>query len=136
MSEIKVVRRHAAEREERAVTTGTKAWELFADQPDVTAARVGEVLKDLSYELADGDEVELHHLPESVRGAIPHAPPGSYRAACERASDAAGRDYLLQLLRRTSGNVTHAAAEAGVERESMHRLLKRHGIDPSRFRTA
>jgi threonyl-tRNA synthetase len=42
----------------RAVTTGTKAWELFADEPSVVAARVDGELKDLSYELADGDRVE------------------------------------------------------------------------------
>ncbi|WP_341926468.1 threonine--tRNA ligase [Nocardioides psychrotolerans] len=61
---------HAGEREERTTTTGTKAWELFAEDAAVIAARVstsstnegvgstneGE-LKDLSYELADGDEV-------------------------------------------------------------------------------
>nr|WP_245916628.1 threonine--tRNA ligase [Nocardioides gansuensis] len=49
---------HAGERQERTATTGTKAWELFADDPDVIAARVGGQLKDLSYELVDGDEVE------------------------------------------------------------------------------
>jgi threonyl-tRNA synthetase len=43
---------------ERAVATGTKAWELFADDPAVIAARVGGVLKDLAYELCDGDVVE------------------------------------------------------------------------------
>lgn len=58
MSEIKVVRHHAGQREERTVTTGTKAWELFADDTAVIAARVGGALKDLAYELVDGDEVE------------------------------------------------------------------------------
>ncbi len=58
MSEIKIVRLHADAREERTVTTGTKAWELFADEPDVIAARVSGELKDLSYVLSDGDEVE------------------------------------------------------------------------------
>jgi threonyl-tRNA synthetase len=43
---------------ERAVATGTKTWELFADDPAVIAARVGGVLKDLAYELCDGDVVE------------------------------------------------------------------------------
>jgi threonyl-tRNA synthetase len=43
---------------ERAVTTGTKAWELFADDPSVIAARVGGDLKDLAHELCDGDVVE------------------------------------------------------------------------------
>lgn len=57
MSEIKVVRIHAGEREERTTTTGTKAWELFASEPEIIAARIGDQLSDLSYELADGDEV-------------------------------------------------------------------------------
>jgi threonyl-tRNA synthetase len=44
--------------EERSVPAGTRAWELFADEPAVIAARVRGDLKDLSYELADGDAVE------------------------------------------------------------------------------
>jgi threonyl-tRNA synthetase len=56
--EIKVVRVHADVRQDQTVTTGTKAWELFAEDTDVIAARVGEDLKDLSYELVDGDEIE------------------------------------------------------------------------------
>ncbi|MCD4525142.1 threonine--tRNA ligase [Nocardioides sp. cx-173] len=48
---------HAGEREERTTTTGTKAWELFAEDTEVIAARVGADLKDLSYELQDGDQV-------------------------------------------------------------------------------
>ncbi len=58
MSDLKIVKHHAAEREERTVATGTKAWELFADDPEVIAARVDGELRDLSHELADGDEVE------------------------------------------------------------------------------
>jgi threonyl-tRNA synthetase len=58
VSEIKVTVVHADERAERSVATGTKAWELFADDAAVIAARVGGDLKDLAHELADGDEVE------------------------------------------------------------------------------
>lgn len=58
MSDIKVVLAHADAREDRTVTTGTKAWELFADDPSIIAARVGGELRDLAHELADGDEVE------------------------------------------------------------------------------
>ena len=58
MSDIKIALVTAGAREEKAVTTGTKAWELFAEEPDVVAARVGGQLRDLAYELADGDEVE------------------------------------------------------------------------------
>jgi threonyl-tRNA synthetase len=43
---------------EREVTTGTRAWELFTDEPDVIVARVNGELRDLAHELAPGDEVE------------------------------------------------------------------------------
>ncbi len=58
MSDLKIVLAHADEREDRTVTTGTKAWELFRDDDTVIAARVNGELKDLSYVLADGDVVE------------------------------------------------------------------------------
>ena len=58
MSELSIVRVHAEERQDRTVTTGTKAWELFKDETEVVAARVAGELKDLSYVLADGDVVE------------------------------------------------------------------------------
>jgi threonyl-tRNA synthetase len=54
VSEIQIV----LNAEARAVETGTKAWQLFADEPGIIAARVGGALKDLAYELADGDVVE------------------------------------------------------------------------------
>ncbi|NYG57369.1 threonyl-tRNA synthetase [Nocardioides daedukensis] len=63
MSDIHVVLIHANAREEQTTTAGTKAWELFKETPDVIAARVGSgngeaVLKDLAYELLDGDVIE------------------------------------------------------------------------------
>jgi threonyl-tRNA synthetase len=56
--EIKVTVVHAGQSAERTVTTGTRAWELFAETPEVIAARVGGELRDLAHELGDGDEVE------------------------------------------------------------------------------
>ena len=35
---------------------------------------------------------------------------------------------------RVGGNVTHAAERAGMERESLHRLLKRYGIRSDDFK--
>ncbi len=58
MSDISVTVLDAGEQAERAVTTGTKVWELFADLPQVVAARVGGTLVDLAHELAAGDVVE------------------------------------------------------------------------------
>ena len=64
MSEIKVTVVDAGAEDARDVSTGTKAWELFAETPEVIAARVGERLVDLAHELADGDRVEGVRIDE------------------------------------------------------------------------
>ncbi|MFJ4871766.1 threonine--tRNA ligase [Streptomyces sp. NPDC088757] len=58
MSDVRVTVQSASEAEERAVSAGTTAGALFADDRTIVAARVGGELKDLSYELVDGDVVE------------------------------------------------------------------------------
>ncbi|KAF0647156.1 threonyl-tRNA synthetase [Streptomyces fradiae ATCC 10745 = DSM 40063] len=47
-----------SEREERVVTTGTTAADLFAGERAIVAARVDGELRDLAYELRDGEAVE------------------------------------------------------------------------------
>ncbi|MDN0196167.1 threonine--tRNA ligase [Streptomyces sp. S.PNR 29] len=58
MSDVRVIIQRDSEREERVVTTGTTAAELFAGERSIIAARVGGELKDLSHELKDGETVE------------------------------------------------------------------------------
>lgn len=58
----------------------------------------------------------------------------SYREALAGARDRGSRDYLAALLKVCAGNVSRAAERAGLERESLHRLLRRHGIDADAFR--
>ena len=59
MSDIKIVLVTAGAREDQAVTTGTKAWELFAEEPEVDRCPGRRArCSDLAHELADGDEVE------------------------------------------------------------------------------
>ncbi|MFD7666307.1 threonine--tRNA ligase [Streptomyces sp. NPDC059788] len=58
MSDVRVTIQRDSEREERVVTTGTTAADLFQGERSVVAARVAGQLRDLAYELAEGDEVE------------------------------------------------------------------------------
>ncbi|MZE77913.1 threonine--tRNA ligase [Streptomyces xinghaiensis] len=58
MSDVRVIIHRDSEREERVVTTGTTAADLFGGDRSIVAARVAGELKDLAYELAEGDEVE------------------------------------------------------------------------------
>ena len=58
----------------------------------------------------------------------------SYRQARDQALASFERDYLRQLMRRTGGNVTHAARLAGKERRALGKLLKKHGVARDAFR--
>lgn len=58
MSDLTVKIRLDGDEESRKVEPATKAWQLFADDPAVIAAKINEELRDLAYELADGDLVE------------------------------------------------------------------------------
>jgi two-component system response regulator AtoC len=91
--------------------------------------------------VAPGPEVRAADLPaELAAGPAAGAPPGSalaampYREAVEQAQDRVSREYLVALLTEFRGNVTRAAARAGMERESLHRLLKRHGLRSEDFK--
>jgi two-component system response regulator GlrR len=52
----------------------------------------------------------------------------------ERARARFDRDYLVSLLKATSGNVTHAARLAGRNRTEFYKLLNRHELDPTTFK--
>jgi DNA-binding NtrC family response regulator len=58
-----------------------------------------------------------------------------YRDAVDLARDRVSREYLTALLAEFKGNVTRAAERAGIERESLHRLLKRYGVHSDEFKT-
>ncbi|MFJ3163851.1 threonine--tRNA ligase [Streptomyces kanasensis] len=58
MSDVRVIIQRDSEREERVVTTGTTAADLFAGERTVIAARVDGELKDLAYAPRDGETIE------------------------------------------------------------------------------
>ena len=77
----------------------------------------------------------------AARSAMASAPDASkslgelsYREFLATAREGATRAYLEAVLAKHHGNVTAAAAHAGVERDSFHRLLRRHAIRADLFR--
>ncbi len=58
----------------------------------------------------------------------------SYREVLDLARDRTTRDYLVELLHAARGNVTRAAQRAAVERESLHRLMRRYHLRAEDFR--
>jgi DNA-binding NtrC family response regulator len=59
-----------------------------------------------------------------------------YREAVGAARDRASREYLAALMREFQGCVTWAAERAGMDRVSLHRLLRRYGIHSEEFKNA
>jgi DNA-binding NtrC family response regulator len=92
--------------------------------------------------VAQGPRIRLEDLPPELgQGTAGPLPPESlakmpYREAVDSARDAVSREYLVALMQEFGGNVTHAAERAGMERESLHRLLKRYGVRSDDFKRA
>ena len=90
--------------------------------------------------LAGGPSVTARDLPAEVTGGPGGALPPEllakmqYRDAVDQARDRVSREYLSALLQEFEGNVTRAAERAGMERESLHRLLKRYGVRSDDFK--
>lgn len=89
--------------------------------------------------LASGGTIGREHLPALVLAGARPALAGDlatlqYREVLAHARDLLSRDYLVAILRAERGNVKNAASRAGIERESLHRLLKRYGVRADVFR--
>jgi len=101
--------------------------------------------------VAEGELVELGDLPSGLAGEADAAARTAvgldalwgdevaagtlgYREALERSQGHASALYLTALIAHHRGNVSRAAEQAGLARESLHRLLRRHGIEPGRYR--
>jgi DNA-binding NtrC family response regulator len=58
----------------------------------------------------------------------------SFQSAKDRVVEQFERNYIEQLLVTFEGNVTHAAQEAKKNRRAFFELIRKHGIEPERFR--
>jgi DNA-binding NtrC family response regulator len=86
------------------------------------------------------DEIILpSDLPPAVRqgstpadgsGAAEKSPAGTLAETLGEAE----RSYLITLLRENAGNVASSARQAGMSRQGMHKLLKRHNVDAADYR--
>lgn len=100
--------------------------------------------------MSDGGPITIDALPAAVssslrrlaQGSSPIAPipvapspDETLTEAKRRAAAQFERSYLLRVLEQAKGSISTAARMAGVDRTNFRRLLQRHGIDVSRFRS-
>jgi len=90
--------------------------------------------------VSDGSKIAVTALTDELTSLPRRTSTGmklealSYRDMLDTARDRATREYLAALMKDVGGNVTQAADRAGIERESMHRLLKKHGVRSEDFK--
>ncbi|MEJ7733900.1 MAG: sigma 54-interacting transcriptional regulator [Polyangiaceae bacterium] len=84
--------------------------------------------------LATGEELDVDLLPSDIVGARKSAPPAptslpegttstDLEALREQAVLGAERSFLVRLLERSAGNISHAARESGIHRSYLQRLM-------------
>lgn len=91
--------------------------------------------------LAQGEEIEVLDLPPQLR--VPEAslidpanidPANLTEISRDEALDNADHAYLTTVLKKHNGVIASAARQAGLSRQGLNKLLKRHGILADDFR--
>ena len=86
----------------------------------------------------DGPIVTLEALPDAFRSGHPRSPGAQavqatadmpFKDAKEKLIEAFERQYLIDLIERHGGNVSKAARAADMDRKSIARLMRKHGIN-------
>jgi DNA-binding NtrC family response regulator len=57
-----------------------------------------------------------------------------YKKALAMSSKRFAKDYIMAVLKKHKGNVTRAALHAGINRESLHRLMRKYEIHSADFK--
>ena len=82
--------------------------------------------------LVDGPTVMSTHLPDRLQALADKdsttSDSGSFKLAKQQAVEAFERNFLLDLLKRNEGHMSRAAREAGVDRKTIERMVKKHGL--------
>jgi DNA-binding NtrC family response regulator len=54
---------------------------------------------------------------------------GTFKERKEHVVASWERDYIVQLLKKNNGNISHAAREADIDRKYFRKLMKKYGIE-------
>lgn len=80
--------------------------------------------------LSEGGRIGIEELPKELYMKTPLVSTDNlpYKTAKDTWLASFERNYLAVLLKSTSGNISLAAKKAGIDRKTVHRLIKRYGI--------
>jgi transcriptional regulator with GAF, ATPase, and Fis domain len=88
--------------------------------------------------LAEGEFIEPCHFPANLLGpgatAISKDKPSIFKIAKRQVIEKFEREYLMDCLRATQGNISHAAQMAGIDFKNFHIKMTKYGIDAHAFK--
>lgn len=97
---------------------------------------------DRAYSFCDSDQIEVSHLPEYLQGISSQMSEDDgagvdvdvdvsvpFKEAKEQWIENFEKDYLIKLLKKNDLNISQAAKEAGIDRKSVQRLLKKYDLN-------
>jgi DNA-binding NtrC family response regulator len=101
----------------------------------VDADEIGLVVaRAVAYVREHGGSAPGSPAPPPEGAPVSLDPSLGFHRAVEEARDRASREYLVAIMKEFGGNVTRAAERAGMERESLHRLLRKYGLRSDDFK--
>jgi transcriptional regulator with GAF, ATPase, and Fis domain len=98
---------------------------------------------DRGFSFCETDQIDVSHLPDylkdSVGGSVRESSLGSstqeldaslpFKEAKEKWVENFEKDYLIKILKNNDLNISKAAKEAGIDRKSIQRLLKKYNLN-------
>ncbi len=128
------LRRYAAQSGKQVKGIAPETLELLEAYPWPGNVRELQNVIERGVVMAVGDMVSPAELPATLR--LPQKAPAAMVADHLSLKDAKRqwvegfeREYLITLLKKHQGNISQAAKTAGVDRKTIHRLLKRYRIE-------
>ncbi|MER3424881.1 MAG: hypothetical protein C4293_18325 [Nitrospiraceae bacterium] len=107
------------------------ALQLLARYPWPGNVRELQNVVERAAALADGPVIRAEHLPERLRSYTLEASQdhgGTFKQAKQELLRSFERTFLLDLLKRHQGHIGLAAREAGVDRKTIERLIKKYNL--------
>jgi DNA-binding NtrC family response regulator len=84
--------------------------------------------------LSESPAIEVGDDTMEIAPVEPPEVAGGFHRAKRKAIARFERQFLSALIARSAGNVAAASRDAGTERRTLGRLLRKHGIDPADYR--
>jgi transcriptional regulator with GAF, ATPase, and Fis domain len=84
---------------------------------------------------AEGSSMQVRDLPEQIRltghsaGVEAATGESTFKEAKERWVSSFERDYIVALLKKNKGNISHAAREADIDRKYFRKLMRKYEVD-------